>query len=98
MITATVVIVLLLIVTINTALRAISGEKQGGRRDAYHALIPCFAHVRTKGSRIEPQNTGITEVLRLGEDNDCKNYTQIDPTHRHGHIDGRLGRRLASDV
>jgi len=32
------------------------------------------------------------------KDNDCTNYTQIDPTHRHGHIDGRLGRRLASDV
>ena len=34
----------------------------------------------------------------LGEGNECANYAQIDPTHRHGHIDGRLGRRLASDV
>jgi hypothetical protein len=45
-----------------------------------------------------PSDQGTTEALRLGEDNDCTNYAQIDPTHRHGYIDGRLGRRLASDV
>jgi len=41
---------------------------------------------------------GYGVAYQLGEGNECANYTQIDPTHRHGHIDGRLGRRLASDV
>jgi hypothetical protein len=84
------------IVTISTALRAISGEKQGSRQDAYHGADPMLHSPSDQG--IEPQNIETTEALRLGEDNDCTNYTQIDPTHWHGHIDGRLGRRVASDV
>jgi hypothetical protein len=40
--------------------------------------------------KIDWRRVKLRNSLRLGEDNDCTNYTQIDPTHRHGHIDGRL--------